>query len=197
MAEHPLLAAMEDEVAAKVAEIQRKADEAIRGIDAAVEQTLVAEQAEAETRLREQLDEYERAASQQHEKEWRSRIRELQFELVEQAFAELARSAADIRRRADYPAVWSRWFREALTAYQGERADVPILRTAPGDRSLADLQAAAVASVELQEGLADGLELVSPDRRLRIVNTSSARVQRGRDEFLKMISDTFREQVKT
>ena len=42
-----------------------------------------------------------------------------------------------------------------------------------------------------------GVELLSPDRRLRIVNTVASRLQRGRDEFLKMISDAFQERVKT
>ena len=37
MTEHRLLAAMEEEVAAKIAEIQRQADEAIQAIDAAAE----------------------------------------------------------------------------------------------------------------------------------------------------------------
>ena len=196
MAEHRLLAAMEEEVAAKIAEIQRQADEAIRAIDAAAEQTLAAEQAVEEARLGERLRQYEHGRRTQLENEWRSRIRQLQFEVVEQVFGELARAAAEVRRRDDYPAVWSQWLGEAWTAYRDERADTPILRTSPADRQLAECHAADVAAVEVRDAIADGLELLSPDRRLRIVNTVASRLQRGRDEFLKMISDAFQEQVK-
>lgn len=195
MAERRLLAAMQDEVAAKIAAVEREAEEAIRGIDTAVDQALTAERAEAESRLRDLADEYERRARRQREQEWRSRIREMQFELVEQAFHALALGAAEIRRRDDYPKVWTHWFAEALTVYGREQTDAPILRTAPADRHLADRHAAAVAGVELSDSLADGLELLSPDGRVRVVNTSASRVDRGRDEFLKLIADTFRERV--
>lgn len=197
MAEHRLLAAMQDEVAAKIAAVEREAEETIRGIDAAVDQALAAERAEAETRLRDLADEYERRARRQREQDWRSRIRELQFKFVEQAFHALALGAAEIRRRDDYPEVWTHWLQEALAVYGREQADAPILRTAPADRHLADRYATAVASVEVRESLADGLELLSPDGRVRVVNTSASRVDRGRDEFLKMIADTFQERVST
>ncbi len=197
MAEHRLLAAMQDEVAAKIAAVEREAEETIRGIDAAVDQALAAERAEAETRLRDLADEYERRARRQREQDWRSRIRELQFKFVEQAFHALALGAAEIRRRDDYPEIWAHWFQEALAVYGREQADAPILRTAPADRHVADRYATAVASVEVRESLADGLELLSPDGRVRVVNTSASRVDRGRDEFLKMIADTFQERVST
>jgi hypothetical protein len=197
MAEHRLLAAMEEEVAAKIADVQRQSDEAIRAIDAAVDQALAAEQAEKESRLNERLRPYELGRRSQQEREWRFRIRQLQFELVERVFRELARGAAEIRRRDDYPQVWSHWLGEARAAYRRERSDAPILRTSPADRQLAERQAAEVAAVEVRDAIADGLELLSPDRRLRIVNTTAARLQRGRDEFLKMISDAFQERVKT
>ena len=197
MAEHRLLAAMQDEVAAKIAAVEREAEETIRGIDAAVDQALAAERAEAETRLRDLADEYERHARRQREQDWRSRIRELQFKFVEQAFHALALGAAEIRRRDDYPEIWAHWFQEALAVYGREQADAPILRTAPADRHVADRYATAVASVEVRESLADGLELLSPDGRVRVVNTSASRVDRGRDEFLKMIADTFQERVST
>ena len=197
MAEHRLLAAMEEEVAGKIAEIQQQADEAIRTIDAAAEQALAAEQAAEESRLNERLRQYEQGRRAQRENEWRSRIRQLQFEVVEQVFGELTRAAAEVRRHADYPAVWSQWLGEARAAYRLERSDTPILRTSPTDRQLAEQHAAEVATVEARDAIADGLELLSPDRRLRIVNTVASRLQRGRDEFLKMISDAFQERVKT
>jgi vacuolar-type H+-ATPase subunit E/Vma4 len=196
MTEHRLLAAMEEEVAAKIAEIQRQADEAIRAINTAADQTLAAEQAVEETRLGERLRQYEQGRRTTRENEWRSRIRQLQFEVVEQVFGELSQAAGEVSRRGDYPAVWSQWFGEAWTAYRAERADAPILRTSPADRQLAEGHAAEVAGVEVRDAIADGLELLSPDRRLRIVNTMASRLQRGRDEFLKMISDAFQEQVK-
>jgi hypothetical protein len=197
VAEHRLLAAMEEEVAAKIADIQQQADEAIRAIDAAAEQTLAAEQAAEETRLDERLRRYEQGRRAQGENEWRSRVRQLQFEVVEQLFGELAGAAAEVRRRDDYPAVWSQWFGEAWAAYRRERADAPTLRISPADRQLAERQAAQVAAIETRDAITDGLELLSPNHRLRIVNTVASRLQRGRDEFLKMISDAFQERVKT
>jgi vacuolar-type H+-ATPase subunit E/Vma4 len=197
MTGHRLIAAMEEEIAAKIAEVEGQADEAIREIEAEAAQTLAEAQARDESRLEEQLRQYERERRTRLENEWRSRIRNLQFEVAEGAFGELARAAADVRRRDDYPSLWSGLFQEAWAAYRRERTEAPILRTSPADRPLAERQAAQVAAIEVQEAIADGVELLSPDRRLRVVNTLSARLQRGRDEFLKMIADALRERIPT
>jgi vacuolar-type H+-ATPase subunit E/Vma4 len=197
MTEHRLLAAMEEEIAAQIAAVERQADEALRAIDAETAQALADDRAREETRLDDQVRQYERAQRTRWENEWRARIRNLQFEVAEAVFGELAQAAAAVRRRADYPAVWARLFQEAVAAYRRERSEPPLLRTAPADRALAEQQAAEVAAIEVQETLADGVELLSPDRRLRVVNTLAARLQRGRDEFLKMISDALQERIPT
>ncbi len=197
MTEHRLIAAMEDEIAGKIAEVERQADEAIRAIEAEAAQTLTDAQAREESRLEEQLRQYEREQRTRLENEWRSRIRNLQFEVAEGVFGDLARAAADVRRRDDYPSLWSGLLQEACAAYRRERTETPILRTAPADRPLAERQAAEVAAIEVQEAIADGVELLSPDRRLRVVNTLAARLHRGRDEFLKMISDALQERIST
>ena len=197
MTEHRLIAAMEEEIAGKIADVERQADEAIRAIEAETAQTLTDAQAREESRLEEQLRQYEREQRTRLENEWRSRIRNLQFEVAEGVFGDLARAAADVRRRDDYPSLWSGLFQEACAAYRRERIETPILRTAPADRPLAERQAAEVAAIEVQEAIADGVELLSPDRRLRVVNTLAARLHRGRDEFLKMISDALQERIPT
>jgi len=197
MTEHRLIAAMEEEIAAKIAESERQADEAIRAIEAEAAQTLADAQAREQSRLEEQLRQYEREQRTRLENEWRSRIRNLQFEVAEGVFGELARAAAAVRRRGDYPSLWSGLFQEACAAYRRERTEAPILRTSPADRPLAERQAAEVAAIEVQEAIADGVELLSPDRRLRVVNTLASRLHRGRDEFLKMISDALQERIRT
>ena len=196
MTEHRLLAAMNEEVAAKIAEIPRQADEAIRAIDAAAEQALAEAQAEEDARLQERLRQYDRGRHTRQENEWRSRIRNLQFEVADQVFRDVTRATAGVRSRDDYPSVWSQLFREAQAAYRRQRADAPILRTSAADRQIALRYAAEVAGVEVQETIGAGVEVLSPDRRLRIVNTVASRLERGRDEFLKMISDAFQERVQ-
>lgn len=197
MIEHRLIAAMEEEIAAKIAEVERQADEAIRAIEAEAAQTLADAQAREESRLEEQLGQYERQRRTQLENEWRSRIRNLQFEIAAGVLGDLMRAAAAVRQRDDYPALWSGMFQEAWAAYRRERTEAPIARTSPADRPLAERQAAEVAAIEVEEAIADGVELLSPDRRLRVVNTLAARLHRGRDEFLKMIADAFQERIRT
>ena len=197
MTEHRLVAAMEEEIAAKIAEAERQADEAIRAIEAEAAQTLADAQAREESRLEEQLGQYERQRRTQSENEWRSRIRNLQFEIAAGVLGDLMRAAAAVRQRDDYPSLWSGMFQEAWAAYRRERTEAPIVRTSPADRPLAERQAAEVAAIEVQEAIADGVELLSPDRRLRVVNTLAARLHRGRDEFLKMISDALQERIPT
>ena len=197
MTEHRLIAAMEEEIAAKIADIERQADEAIRAIEAEAAQSLADAQAREEARREEHLRQYEREQRTRLENEWRSRIRNLQFEVAEGVFGELARAAAAVRRRDDYPSLWSGLFQEASAAYRRERTEAPILRTSPVDRLHAERHGAEVAAIEVQEAIADGVELLSPDRRLRVVNTLAARLHRGRDEFLKMISDALQERIRT
>lgn len=197
MTEHRLIAAMEEEIAAKMAEVERQADEAVRAIEAEAAQTLADAQAREESRLEEQLGQYERAQRTRLENEWRSRIRNLQFEVAEAVFGELTRAAATVRQRDDYPSLWSALFQEACAVYRRERTEAPILRTSPADRRQADRYAGEVAQIEVQDTIADGVELLSPDRRLRVVNTLAARLHRGRDEFLKMISDAIQERITT
>lgn len=196
MTEHRLIAAMEEEIAAKIAEVDRQADEAIRAIEAEAVQTLADAQAREESRLEEQRCQYERQRRTRLENEWRSRIRNLQFEIADGVFGELTRAAAAVRQRDDYPSLWSGMFQEACAVYRRERTEAPIVRTSPADRPLAERQAAKVAAIEVQEAIADGVELLSPDRRFRVVNTLAARLHRGRDEFLKMIADALQERIR-
>jgi len=196
MTEHRLIAAMEEEIAAKIAEVDRQADEAIRAIEAEAVQTLADAQAREESRLEEQRCQYERQRRTRLENEWRSRIRNLQFEIADGVFGELTRAAAAVRQRDDYPSLWSGMFQEACAVYRRERTEAPIVRTSPADRPLAERQAAEVAAIEVQEAIADGVELLSPDRRFRVVNTLAARLHRGRDEFLKMIADALQERIR-
>ncbi len=198
MTEHRLIAAMEQEIAAKIAEVERQADEAIRAMEAAAAQTLADAQAREESRLEEQRAPVRGRASARG---WKtngdpaSATCSLRSPKACSASWHARRPMS--ARRDDYPSLWSGLFQEACVVYRRERTDTPIVRTSPADRPLAERQAAEVATIEVQEAIADGVELLSPDRRLRVVNTLAARLHRGRDEFLKMISDTLQERIPT
>ncbi len=195
MAEQPLIVAMEEEIAARVAEIDRQADAAIREAEADVDR-LLAEAEERETaRVEQRFRDYARQQRARRENERRARIANLQFEVAQEVLEELARAVGTVRDREDYAAVWSRLLDEAMQVYGEERDDAPVLRVAPVDCPLADRCRDRVAAVEPDAAVDAGLELVSRDSRLRVRNTLLSRIHRGREEFLKMISDALEQRI--
>ena len=137
MAEHPLVDAMEEEVAAKIAEIDRQADQEIADIEARANHAIQEAAEREKTRSEQLLLAYSREKRQLLENEWRIRIRNFQFEMAEQVFQQLQRVALSARERDDYPAIWSRLLEEAMQVYGQERSDKPILKVAPEDEALA------------------------------------------------------------
>ena len=123
-------------------------------------------------------------------------MRNLQFEVAEQVLRELEQATAAARHRLDYGDIWSRLLDEALQAYRQERADKPVLRVAPADRTLAAGRSQDFSAVEEDDAVPDGLELLSPDRRLRVRNTLRSRLGKGRERFLKDISDALQEHIR-
>jgi len=194
MPEHRLIAAMEEEVGARIAQVQREADEAIRRIEAEADQELEEAQRAEAARLEGQMVQYRRDKRARFDNQRRARVRDLQFAIAEQVFDDLAQALAAVRQRSDYPEIWSRLLSEAIAAYRTERSDAPIVRVAEADRDLAR-RAGEVPAVEAVAAVPDGVELVSPDGRLRIKNDLTSRLRKGREEFLKMIGDEFNERL--
>jgi len=193
MSESKLIQAMEEEVGAKIAQINDEAEAKVRTVQADVDEAI----ADAETVARSQAE----ASFQSHAGFERGRIasglrdhsRRASWELVADVLRDVERTLEQVRRREDYPSIWRRWLAEALTTYHGERDDLPALRVAAADLPLAKSRAEEFASIDVNEGLRDGLALASPDRRLRIVNTAASRLQNGRPAFTKQISDALQE----
>lgn len=195
MAEQPLIAAMEEEIAARVAEIDRQADAVIGEAEADVDR-LLAEAEQREAALAEQrFRDYARQQRARCENQRRARIGNLQFEVAQEVFRELSRAVGTIRGREDYAAVWLRLLDEAMQVYGEDRDDAPVLRVAPVDCPLADRCRDRVAAVEPDGAIDAGLELVSGDGRVRVKNTLLSRLHRGREEFLKMISDALKQRI--
>lgn len=194
MPEHRLIAAMEEEVAAKIAQVQREADEAIRRIEAEADQELAAAQRAESARVERQIVQFRRDKRSRFDNQWRARVRDMQFAIAEQIFDDAAQAVAAVRQRSDYPEIWSRLLSQALAAYRAERNDLPIVRVAAADRDLAR-RSGEVQAVEAVAALPDGVELVSPDGRLRVKNDLTSRLRKGREEFLKMIGDEFNQRL--
>jgi vacuolar-type H+-ATPase subunit E/Vma4 len=87
-------------------------------------------------------------------------------------------------------------FTEALGVYRRERSDTPVLQVAPADRELAQCHAPDLARIEVNDAVPDGVELLSPDRHLRVQNTVPSRLRQGREEFLKTISEAIKERLE-
>ncbi len=195
MAEEPLIAAMEEEIAARIAEIDRQADAAICQAEAQVDR-LIAETEQHEAALAEQqFRDYARQQRTRRENQRRARIGNLQFEVAQEVFRELAGEVGTARTREDYERVWLRLLDEAMHVYREERDDAPVLRFAPLDGPLADKCRNLVAAVEPDAAIDAGLELVSRDGRLRVRNTPLSRLREGREEFLKMIADALEQRI--
>lgn len=195
MTEHRLIAAMEEEIAARITEVDRAAAEAIRRLEAETEETIRAAEAAEEARAAERCDAYQRQQRARFENEWRARWRNLQFEIAVQVLTEVQEALAQARQRADYAAIWQRLWAEARQVYGQQCAELPLLRVAAQDEVLAQTQRGQVAAITADPRLRDGVELCSPDGRIRVTNTLAARLEKGRDEFLKIIADTLQEQM--
>lgn len=195
MVQHRLITAMEEETAARIAQSEHEADEAVRRIEAEAEaaeaDALRAEQARAD----EQFLAYQRQQRSRFENQWQSRVRNLQFEVSQRVFEAVEQSVAEARRRDDYPTIFGRLLAESLQAYARERSDRPILQVAPADGELVGAPHPDVEAIETRAAVRDGVELRSPDGRLHVKNTLSSRLWKGRDEFLKTISDALKEQT--
>ncbi len=194
MPEHRLIAAMEEEVAARIAQVRREADEAIRRIEAEADQELAEAQRAESARVERQIVQFRRDKRSRFDNQRRARVRDMQFAIAEQVFGDVAQAVAAVRQRSDYPVIWSRLLSEALAAYHTERNDIPNVRVAEADRDLARRSGEAQA-VEAVAAVPDGVELVSPDGRLRVKNDLASRLRKGREEFLKMIGDEFNERL--
>ena len=195
MSEQPLVAAMEEEVVARIAEIDRKADAAIREAEAEVDRLLAETRQREEARAEQRFRDYARQQRARGENQRRARIGNLQFEIAQEVFAELQRAVAAARGRADYAVAWSRLLEQAVQIYGQERNDSPVLRIAPADCPLVARWRDRLAAVQPDAAIDAGLELVSPDGRLRVKNTLLSRLHKGRDEFLKMISDALNARI--
>ncbi len=195
MSERRLIAAMQTEVDAKLADLARQTAEALEAIEARTA-TRIAEAEAAQTAcVEQQLSDYQHAQRLRFENQWRVRLRNLQFEIAAQVLRDVEQAAAGIRQRADYPAIWQRLLDEARQVYQAEQSAAPVLRVAPADRPLAEAAAGEFAAIETAESVLDGVELLSPERRLRVQNTTASRLRKGREEFLKTIAEAIRERV--
>lgn len=195
MDETRLIAAMEEEIAARIAEAERQAQEAIRRIEAEAEQALGETERVERARAAEQLLAHQHQQRLRFENVRRARLRDLHFEIAADTLREVEAQLTHARQREDYPAVWQRLFAEALRSYRQERPDAPILQVAPADHGLAEAQGHEVAAIEDRLELLDGVELRSPDGRLHIQNTLLSRLRKGREAFQKMISDSLQEQL--
>jgi vacuolar-type H+-ATPase subunit E/Vma4 len=195
MADQRLIAAMQSEVAGKLAELARQTAEALGAIEARTGQQLAEAEAAQAARVEQQLVEYHHVQRLRFENQWRARLRNLQFEIAAQVWRDVEQAAAGVRQRADYPAIWRRLLAEALQVYRGEQAAPPILRVASADRLLAEAVAGEFAAIETAAAVADGVELFSVDRRLRVQNTTASRLRQGREEFLRIIAAAIRERV--
>jgi vacuolar-type H+-ATPase subunit E/Vma4 len=195
MVQHRLITAMEEEIAARIAQSDREADAAIRHIEAeaaaAEAEAIRAEQAHAD----QLFTAYQSRQQSRFENQWRLRVRNLQFEVSQRVFAAVEQSIVEARRRDDYPNIFGRLLAESLLTYANERSDRPILEVAPADRELAGSFHPSVEAIETSATICDGLALRSPDGRLHIMNTLSSRLRKGRDEFLKIISDALKEET--
>jgi vacuolar-type H+-ATPase subunit E/Vma4 len=192
MSQQRLIGAMEEETVARIAHIERETEQAIREIDAEVDDRLAEAEDAEKKRSRKKLLEYQHRQRSRFENRWRGREQNLRFELAEHVFHDVENALAPARDREDYPAIWRRLFEQALRTYREERTDKPILRVVPADRELADSQEPEVQAIELDDKIRDGVELASPDRALHVKNTLDSRLRKGREQFLKMISDALK-----
>jgi vacuolar-type H+-ATPase subunit E/Vma4 len=192
MAEHRLVEAMEEEVAAKISEIEWQTEEAIHTLGAEADAALAEAENLERLRAEQRFLGHKRERRSHFENEWRGRIRNLQFEIVDQVFRELEEMVGRARQRQDYPQVLCRLLDEALRVYRQERDDWPVLRVAPGDCELARARLPEAIAVEVDPAIDGGVELFSPNERFHVKNTLQSRLRKGRDEFLKMISDAIK-----
>ncbi len=194
MGQQQLITAMEEEVEAQIAASDRQAEEAIGRIEAeaatAEAEALGAEQARADQQLRA----YQRQQRLRFENHWRSREQDVQLEVAQRVFEAVEQAVAVARQREDYPHVFARLLAESLQAYAGERSDRPILRVAPADLQRAQAHQSSPAAIEASNSIREGVELSSPDGRVHVKNTLTSRLCKGRDDFIKIISDAFKQQ---
>lgn len=196
MTGHSLVDAMEAEVAAKIAEIDRQTERELAEIRERTARSLQENAEREQARSAQMLLAYGREKRQLLENDWRIRVRNFQFEVAEQVLDQLQKASLRVRRRDDYPAIWARLLEEASRVYFDERSDRPVLRVSPEDESLARSDAREFARIEVDATVRDGVELESADRRMLVKNTLASRLGRGRDQFLKSISDAVQERIQ-
>ena len=197
MSEQRLIAAMEAKVADRIAEIDHETKQKVQDIEGEANNVIAdnktQEQANAETHYLQYKQEQEAL----FENKLRVRIRSLHFQVSEEVFGKLEDTLSEINKRSDYHTIWGYLFKEALSAYRIERTDQPILHVNPEDSTLAKSIASGsdIASIEPHSRIAAGVELLSSDGRVRVVNTPMSRFRKGREEYVKIISDMFKKRL--
>ncbi len=192
----PLVDAMQAEIAARIAEIDRSTDRELAEIKERAARSVQEAVQREQTRIEQQLQAYAREKRQLLENDWRIRIRNFQFEVAEQVLNQVREAALRVRQRDDYPAIWGRLLEEAASVYFDQRRDRPVLRVSPEDESLARSASHGCDRIELDATVCDGVELESVDRRMLVKNTLASRLRRGHDQFLKSISDAIHERIR-
>lgn len=189
MSFNELVERINTEANARIAEIEKETEESLKKIDAqtnaAINNIIEREKHSLEVLLKEYKIEYLRGLKNQTRRE----IRAQRIKDVEDIFNITEDNLSQIVRQKKYKKIWGRFYDEALAKYKNERNDTPVVKIAPEDKEIALSYLGKKIPVEIDENIYGGLELRDPERNLRIINTVKSRLARGKDQFLKLITD--------
>jgi vacuolar-type H+-ATPase subunit E/Vma4 len=197
VSEHNLIEALEARIAGRIDAIERQTEDAIAQLRVDADALLKENESHQRALAEEAFLAHQRERKTQVRNEVQAQKRKLQFEAIESILGDIGTHLAGLPETPDYAEIWPRLLREAREAYARERTDPAILRVAERDRGLAERHGGDGESVELDPAMTDGVQLVSPDGRFRVVNTFQSRFRKGRGEFALMIAESLHTRMST